>query len=148
MKKTDLFCMDINDDHYKSYKQMNRLGKTTLIDDTINRYGSVCKFAMGLGWFLGQNDDTMINKMKVLSENKTVEKLERFSLNFVINHGIKEAYAELIELKASLIENSVKLGVDTKTSKEIIDIVVKDIDNIVKDVSVDMLTQYDDVSTL
>ena len=175
MKKTDLFCMDINDEQYQSYKKMNRLSESTLTEDTQRRYGSVCKLALGLGWFLGQNhNDAMIVKMKDLSSDKTIEKLEalgdnmgrffklhddfryitqdiqsgKFSCNFVINYGIKFAYNEIVELKALLLEHSIKLGVDTKTSKEIIDIVVKDVDNIVKDVSVDMLTQYDDVSDL
>jgi hypothetical protein len=55
---------------------------------------------------------------------------------------------ELIEAKANFIEGSMVLDVETKTSKEIIDMVVKKIDEIVKDTSVDMNTQYDDVSDL
>lgn len=174
MKKTDLLCMNINEKQYNSYKQMKFLEKPTLLEETVKRYGSVCKLAMGLGWFLGQNDDVVINKLKDLGSDKTIEKLEklgdkmgrffklhddfrnitrdiqsgRFSLNYVVNHGIKEAYAELIELKASLIEESMCLEVETRTSKEIIDIVVKDIEEVVKDVSVDMKTHYDDVSTI
>jgi len=174
MKKTDLFCLNITDRDYVQYKKKNKLDKTVLIDDMTSRYGSVCKLAMSLGWVLGQGDDAYFNKIKDLSEEKTVTKLEklgecmgkflklhddfryierdikigRFSLNYVINYGIKEAYIELIESKANFIEGTMSLGVESKTSKEIIDMIVRNIDEIVKDTSVDMDTQYDDVSTL
>jgi hypothetical protein len=174
MKKTDLLCLKINDKDYNQYKKKNKLDKIILFDDMLKRYGSVCKLAMSLGWILGQNDDASLNKIKDLSEEKTIAKLEklgdhmgrflklhddfryierdirngRFSLNYVVNYGIKEAYIELIESKANFIEGSMILGVESKTSKEIIDMVVRDIDDIVKDASVDMDTQYEDVSTI
>lgn len=174
MKKTDILCMDFDSKIYAQYKKKNRLEKDLLIEDTKKRYGSVCKLAMSLAWILGQGSDDTFNKIKELSDEKTIAKLEiladymgtflklhddfkylrrdiqagRFSLNYVINYGIKEAYTELTEAKANIIEGSMKLDVETKTSKEIIDMVVRDIDEIVKDVSVDMETQYDDVSVI
>lgn len=174
MKKTDLFCLNITDSDYLHYKKKNMLNKDLLLDDMVKRYGSVCKLAMSLGWILGQGDEAIYSKIRDLSEEKTISKLEnlgdfmgkflklhddfrfierdirigRFSLNYVINYGIKEAYIELIESKANYIEGSMLLGVETKTSKEIIDMIVRNIDDIVKDVSVDMETQYDDVSTV
>lgn len=174
MKKTDLMCMNLDDNTYIQYKNKNKLDKIVLMEDIKKRYGSVCKLAMCLGWILGQSDDNILNKIKDLSEEKTIAKLEvlgeymgtflklhddfkytirdiklgRFSLNYVINCGIKEAYIELIESKANFIEGSMNLGINTKTSKEIIDMVVNDIDEIVKDISVDMDTQYDDVSMI
>ena len=174
MKKTDLLCMKLNDKEYKEYKKKNKLEKNILTDDIKNRYGSVCKLAMSLAWILGQDDDTTFNKIKELSDIPAIGKLEKladvmgsflklhddfkymhrdiklgqFSLNYVINYGIKDAYSELIEAKANFIEGSMVLGIETKTSKELIDMIVKDIEDIVKDISVDMDTQYDDVSTL
>ncbi|VBB18458.1 hypothetical protein YASMINEVIRUS_921 [Yasminevirus sp. GU-2018] len=174
MKKTDLFCLDIKDKDYVLYKKKNKLAKNTLMDDMTNRYGSVCKLALCLGWILGQGDDSCINKLKDLSDEKTINKLEklgehmgrflklhddfkyierdikngRFSLNYVVNYGIKEAYIELTESKANFIEGSMVVGVETKTSKEIIAMIVKNVDDIMKDTSVDFETQYDDVSTL
>lgn len=174
MKKTDLLCMDLDDKTYLQYKRKNKLDKNTLIEDIKKRYGSVCKLAMSLGWILGQGDETTFNKIKELGDIPTIAKMEklgdfmgtflklhddfkytlrdiklgRFSLNYVINYGIKEAYSELVESKANFIEGSMLLGVETKTSKEIIDMVVRDIDDIVKDISVDMDTQYDDVSAI
>jgi hypothetical protein len=172
MKKTDLLCMDLDDITYIQYKKKNRLEKDLLIDDTKKRYGSVCKLAMCLGWILGKGTDESLTKLKDLGDEKTVIRLEqlgdymgaflklhddfkylrrdvqvgRFSLNYVINYGIKEAYSELTESKANFIEGSMTLDVETKTLKEIIDMIVRNIDEIVKDVSVDMDTQYDDVS--
>jgi hypothetical protein len=172
MKKTDLFCFDIDSKAYLQYKKKNKLDKNTIMDDISKRYGSVCKLAMCLGWVFGQNDDTGLFKLKELGDEKNIANLEalsehlaiflkiyddftyferdilsgKFSLNYVLNYGIKEAYSEFIEAKVNFIEGSMKLGVDTKTSKEIIDMVVKKISEIVEDVSVDMETQYDDVS--
>jgi len=174
MKKTDLFCLDIANKDYISYKKKNMLNKDTLTEDMINRCGSVCRLAMTLGWVLGQGDDEFFNRIRDLSEDKTIAKLEKlgdfmgkflklhddfkyierdirvgkFSLNYVLNYGIKEAYIELVEAKANFIEGSISLGVESKTSKEIIDMIVRSIDEIVKDASVDMDTQYDDVSTV
>lgn len=174
MKKTDIMCIDLADDIYAIYKTKNMLDKKTLNDDMINRYGSVCKMALSLGWILGQGDDTLYNKIKDLSDEKTISKLEKLgdymgrflklhddfkyiqrdikygkhSLNYIVNHGIKEAYIEVIESKASFIEGSMILGVETKTSKEIIDFVIRNIDEIINGISVDLDTQYDDVSTM
>lgn len=174
MKKTDLLCMAIDDKTYQQYKKKNKLDKDTITEDVNRRYGSVCKLALCLGWILGQNDDASLGKLKELTDEKCIEQLEklsehigaflklhddfkyvnrdirygRYSLNYVINYGIKEAYTELIEAKANFIEGTMVLGIDTKTTKEIIDMVVRDVDSIVKDVSVDMDTQYDDVSTM
>lgn len=174
MKKTDLFCLDINDESYQQYKKKNKLSKELIFSDIKKRYGSVCKLAICLGWMLGQGDETNISKIKDLCDEKNIAKLEvlgeymgiflklyddfkyidrdmkmgQTSLNYVVNHGIKEAYMELIEAKANFIEGSMVLDVDTKTSKELIDIIIKQIDDIVKDASVDMETQYDDVSVI
>ena len=54
----------------------------------------------------------------------------------------------MIETKTSLIEGSMKMGIDTKTNKEVIDGLMENIKNTVKDVSVDMNTSYDDVSVI
>ena len=174
MIKTDLFCFDINDKDYVMYKQKNKLTKNILTNDMSNRYGSVCKLALCLGWILGQGDDSCINKLKDLSDEPIIAKLEklgdhvgrflklhddfkyigrdikigRFSLNYVINYGIKEGYIELTEAKAKFIEGAMMVGVETKTSKEIMTMIVRNVDIIMKDTSVDLDTQYDDVSTL
>ena len=39
-----------------------------------------------------------------------------------------------------------KHDIDTKTGKEIVDNIIGTVDNFVKDISVDMNTQYDDIS--
>jgi len=174
MKKTDILSMELDSNTYLQYKKKNKLDKTVLFEDTRNRYGSVCKMAMSLGWILGQGDEAAFNKLRDLSDEKTVAKLEnlgelmgkflkihddfkfmerdikvgRFSLNYVVNYGIKEAYGELVESRAEFTEGSTILGVGTRTSREIIDMVIRNIDEIVKDVSVDIETQYDDVSTI
>lgn len=173
MKKTDILAIGLDKNTYLQYKKKNKLDKTFLFEDTRNRYGSVCKMAMSLGWILGQGDEAAFAKLKDLSDEKTIMKLEglgelmgkflkiyddfqfmerdikvgRFSLNYVVNYGIKEAYNELVESRVEFTEGSTILGVGTRTSREIIDMVIRNIDELVKDVSVDINTQYDDVST-
>lgn len=172
MKKTDIFCLKINDNDYEQYKKKNLLDSETIKRDMNSRYGSVCRLAMCLGWILGQNDEVVINKLKDLSDNQTISKLEKLgdnigkllklhddflnierdirfgqhSLNYVVNYGIKAAYSELTETKVNFIEGSMILNVETNTTKEIIAMIVRNIDNVVKDASVDMETRYDDVS--
>jgi hypothetical protein len=172
MKKTDLLCMtSINNEMYDLYKTKNRIDKEVIFEDIKDRYGSVCKLAMCLGWIIGQGDDGTNLKVKDLSSDKNIMKLEvlgdyigtflkihddfnnierdikhgKITTNYVINNGIKEAYNELIDSKANFLEESIKLKVDSKASKEIMDIIVRNVDIIVKDVSVDMDTDYDDV---
>jgi hypothetical protein len=163
MKKTDIFCFDFdNQNCIIQYKRKSKLEKDIIIDDINKRYGSVCKLAICLGWILGQGDEQNISNLEGLGDHiglflkmyDDFKYLERdmiagdTSFNYIVNYGIKEAYIELIESKTNFIEESMKLGIHTKTSKEIIDMVVRDIDNIVKDISIDMDTQYDDVSTI
>lgn len=175
MKKTDLFNMPtIKQTYYQEYKKKNMLEKNIIIDDMIQRYGSVCKLALCLSWILGQEDEVKYNKLKSLNDDKMIIHLEKlseyigkflklyddfqyierdicigkYSLNYVVNHGLKEGYIELIESKANLVELSMILDVETKTSKEIVEMIVKRVDEIVKDVSVDLGTDYQDVSTI
>lgn len=169
MKKTDILCMNLDDDLYKEYKKKRRIGKDSLDNNTLLRYGSVCKLALCLGWIIGCGDEAIINKTK----NQDIIRLENLadnigkylkihddfifierdmktigvSNNYVINCGIKEAHMEFTEAKAKYIEGSMILDTYTKTTKEIIDLVDKDVENILHDISVDMNTHYDDVST-
>lgn len=174
MRKTDILCMNINDKNYTSYKTKNLLEKDDLIKDMVQRYGSVCKLAMSLGWIFGQNDDNTLNKLSDLSDDKTIQKLEKLgehmgnllkltddfksidrdmtyekhSLNYVVNYGIKEAYIELIKSKNDFIEGSMILDIYSETGKEIVDNIFDNVGNILNDISVDLNTQYDEVSSL
>lgn len=160
MKKTDILCFDLDSRCLSEYRKKNKLDRTILKQNIDDTYGSVCKLAICLGWIVGQGADHSISHLEKLGEKigmflkiyDDFKYLERdilngkISFNFIVNYGIKEAYNELIEAKTDFIEESMKLGVETKTCKEIMDMIVKDIDNMVKDISVDMETQYDDVS--
>jgi hypothetical protein len=158
---------------YAAYKKKKIIDKSVIISETNDRYGSVCKLAMCLGWAIGQ-DDVSTFKTFDLHDIEMIKNLENlgnlFGLflklhddfknvnrdiiegnitrNFIVNYGIKYAYSELVEVKAELIEKCMLLGIETKTSKEIIDTIVKNVDHIVKNVSVDIDTEYDDVSTI
>jgi hypothetical protein len=161
MKKTDILCFNLNSKCISEYKKKKKLDRDIIINDINDRYGSVCKLAICLGWLIGQGNETKIKELEKLGEIMGLilklyddfRYLERdilngkISLNFIINYGIKEAYIELIEAKTNFIEKTMMLGVETKTIKEIMDMIVKDIDEIVKDISVDMETQYEDITS-
>lgn len=168
MKKTDLLCMHLNEHTYGLYKKKNKLTRDTLLTNTTNRYGAVCKIAITFGWIFGQPHNVLNN----LKNENTITHLEKhannigkflklyddfknihrditygnYSLNYIINYGIKEAYNELINSKVLYVEGLMKHNIDTKTGKEIVDNIICSVDNIVKDISVDMNTQYDDIS--
>ena len=174
MKKTDLFCMSNINEFYNDYKKKNKLDENIIIEDTNKRYGSICKLAVILGWVLGLGDDTCLNKIKSLSDNKEINNLEKladdiglflkiyddfknivrdikigqYSMNYVINYGIKQSFIKLTETKTKFLEGIVILKIETRTIKEIIEMVMTNVDEIIKDVSVDMNTQYDDVSMI
>jgi len=169
MKKTDIYSYNFeNSKILKEYKKKNRLDKLVLKQDLENRYGSVCCLAVCLGWLLGQGDEQVMEELEKMGQHigvflkmaddfKFMERdiitgnnngTSNQSTNYVVNYGIKEAYLEIIESKTSFLEQSMHIGCDTKTIKEIIDIVIKEVDQIVDDISVDINTQYDDCSTI
>ena len=174
MKKTDLFCLESCEKKYDEYKKMYRVKNETILECIKSTYGNVCKLGMCLGWIIGNNNETLVMKLKELNDNKHILHIEKIgenfgkfiklhddfiniekdisglkhTLNYVVNNGIKESYTEMIETKTSLIEGSMKMGIDTKTNKEVIDSLMENIKNTVKDVSVDMNTSYDDVSVI
>ena len=172
MKKTDLFCRDFDEKSYTFYKNKKKIDKLVILDEIQNRYGTVCQLAMCLGWILGQGDESNIMKIKNIDTDKYIGKIESlglklgtilkihddfknidrdmdacpYTLNYVLNFGIKDSYMELIDTKSDFVEGMMYLGINTKTSKEILDIVTNNINDIVKNISVDMETSYDDVS--
>lgn len=162
MKKTDIYFFNFKEQCYNEYKKKFMLDRDIILSDIYLRYGSVCKLAICLGWLLGQGEEQELSGLeqlgaemgiflKIYDDFKYIERdmvNSKFSLNFVVNYGIKEAYNEMTEAKSNFIEGSMKMNIDTRTSKEIIDLVVKNVNEIVKDVSVDVNTQYDDVSSI
>lgn len=164
MKKTDLFCSNISKADYLNYKKKYMLDKNILHTNILNRYGSVCKLALIFGWMFGQNEYTDCNEtiIKLEKHSNNIGKLLKLyddfknfnydiktgvhSLNYIINYGIKDTYNELTESKILYTEGLIMLDLETKTCKEIIDTIVNNVDNIIKDISVDMNTQYENVS--
>lgn len=163
VKKTDLFSMKFPDiECVENYKKKKMLDRNVVMKDNVMRYASVCKLAICLGWHLGQGDDKSIGKLEKVAEKislflkmyddfKYVERDMKYgtvSTNYIVNYGIKEAYIELIEARTYFTEGALNMGIYTKTCKEIIDLVIKNIESIMDGISVDLETQYDDVSTI
>jgi hypothetical protein len=168
MKKTDILCLHLNKHTYGLYKKKYKLPKNIINANIINRYGAVCKMAIIFGWIFGQNYNILNNLknenkiyqlekhgniigtvLKLYDDFKNIDrdiKYGTYSLNHIVNYGIKDTYTELVNSKIIYVEGLMKYDIDTKTSKELIDNIMDTVDNIVKDISVDMNTQYDDIS--
>jgi len=162
MKKTDIYSYKPSDaDFWKKYKNKALLDKTTVTNEIDNRYGSVCCLSVCLGWILGQGDESALGEIEKLGKycgillkmSDDFRYLEQditeghVSTNYVINFGIKETYTAIIEAKANLIEELLKNKIDGKTLRDAIDVIIRMVDDIVSDISVDMNTQYDECST-
>lgn len=162
VKKTDLLSMKITPEHLNNYKKKNLLSKSELKEDILMRYGSVCKLAIGLGWLLGQGSKDYLYKLERLSNDialfikiyddfKYIERdmnYGKISTNYVVNYGIKEAHIELIESRTYFTENAILLDIYTKTCKEIIDMIICYVNGKIEGLSIDLQTQYDDVSSI
>ncbi len=157
---------------YKNYKKKHLLAKHLILADASNKYGTVCILALCLGWILGHGHIENVFRFKELTDDKHIGQLEHlgntvgvflklyedfkhidrinasspYSLNYVANYGIKDAYNELVETRIRFIEGLMVLQIDTKTSTEIMELVMGNVDERLKDISVDMETHYDDVS--
>ena len=162
MKKTDMYHNKINDVEFiNTYKQKQFIDRETL-NEIYLKFGYVCCLAMYLGWTLGQGDDATVSKfdsigmqlgimLKIHNDFKHVDRdihYGKYSTNCIINCGIKESYAELIESKINFIEMLIIHSIDTNTLKEIIEIIMTDVDNCVASISVDLESQFDDCSAI
>lgn len=160
VKRTDIYSYHPEDHEFRNaYKKKTTLSKTILQNEINNRYGAVCCLAISLGWLIGQGDEAVLDKLDNMGKyfgtflkvsddfiylERDVQLANSVSTNYVINYGIKESYSELIESHIHFMEELMKNNIDTKTMKEIIDIIMKQVDDMMGDISVDMETQYND----
>ncbi len=160
MKKTDMFHDKINNIEFINMYKKKHFIDRQMLNEFYLKFGYVCCLGMYLGWTLGQGDEASVNKfdsigmnigtmLKIHNDFKYVDRdiyYGEYSTNCVINCGIKESYAELIESKINFIEMLMVHSIDTNTLKEIIDIIMADVDANVSTISVDMESQFDECS--
>lgn len=162
MKKTDIFCIDFEEESIDNYKGMKRLEKDTMIDNINNTYGMICRLAVCLGWLVGMGDDNNLKELETLADNmgmiikmhddfKNYKRDMRFGeycSNYIVTHGIKEALILFDKSNIQYAEKSMKTGVETKTCNEIVRVVADFINEVTDNISIDIETEYDDMSIL
>jgi hypothetical protein len=162
MKKTDIFCVDFEDDSIDNYKTMKRLDRETMIDNIGGTYGTVCRLAVCLGWLIGMGDDQNIKDLELLADNmamiikmyddfknyKRDMRHGEFCTNYVVAHGFKEAIILFDEFNIQYAENCVSMGIETKMWNEIVKIITEYIMDATSCISVDVETEYDDMTSI
>jgi hypothetical protein len=160
MKRTDIFCIDFDEESVENYRTMKRLDQKTMLDNINNTYGMVCRLAVCLGWLIGMGDEQNLQQLETLADHMgTIIKMHDdfksykrdmrygdFCANFIVTHGIKEALILFDDSTISYAEKSVTIGVETKTCNEIVKVITEYINDETQDISVDLDTEFDDMS--
>ena len=162
MKRTDLFCIDFDQASIDNYRHMKRTDQKTMMDNIKSTYGMVCRLAMCLGWMITMGDDTDIPKLEALADHisvilkvhddfKNYKRDMRYGdicSNFLVTHGLKEALILFDHSSISYAEKTEEYGIETRTCNEIVKVVTDFIDLETQDVSVDLDTEFDEISLL
>lgn len=168
MIKSDL----LNIKHISTNTELkNSLSKMQKIDsEYINnyiqvKYGYIGKIVMVLGWVLGGGviDEAKLKLLEGIGSKlgiiykicKDFEQLipnikehNKFTFNTVINLGIHETFTLFMENKTQFIEESLELDIYTHTTKEVIDILEKNIDKCLEEANIDMKSSYSSFSNV
>jgi len=163
MKKSDIYCYNFpNDTYIDEYKKKNRIEKDILKKNIDQKYGAIISLGMCIGWLIGCGSKEKLHAIEKIGKDigmflKMAEDLTTIerdaltpsnNLNYVINHGIKEAYSEFTAAKICFVEGMMTLDIDSKTIRDILETVMSGVDDKMGDISVDMLTHYDDCSAV
>ena len=162
MKRTDIFCLDFDKDTVDNYRQMKRLDQPTMIEKVNGTYGMICRLAMCLGWMITMGDETDVPKLEKLADDialiikvyddfKNLKRDMRYGnicSNFVVTHGIKEALILFDHSSISYAEKTEEYGIETRTCNEIVKVITDFIDKETQEISVDLDTEFDDISCI
>lgn len=161
MKKSDIFCIDFDKVSVDNYRQMRRLDLSTMVQNIHSTYGMMCRLAICLGWLIGMGDDQKLAElesladsfgmlMKIQDDFKNHRRDMRYGsvcANVVVTHGIKEALILYDEAHLQYLEQSSIVGVETKTCNEIVKCIVDYVTECTADMSIDIDTDYDDITS-
>lgn len=163
IKKTDFINYNFKNDELKNkYKNYKYISKENLNNFIKKKYGSVCQLSLIFGWLLGIGDEQKIQKLEELGndlgfifkishdfeniDNDLINNQE-YTLNLVINYGIKETIEQFIDSKSRFIEGLLNLEIWSTTIKEILDLLEKNIDKYLNETDIDEKYQFSDFSS-
>ncbi len=112
---------------------------------------SVCEFAIGCGWVMGNGSLNEVDKLKnsakcfatIYRISKDFENLERdirgnVGTNYVLNYGLQEGYEEFMNNKQLFISDLLLEDIYSNTIKEIIDMIEVGVDEVIEFTSPDL----------
>ena len=163
VNKTDIIKFHFKDKtllktKYKNLKQFDMEKINNYIE---NKYGSVCKCSLLMGFLLSANNN--------VNDNKKIERLEQmgkylgyilkisndfinlerdikysdvYSNNYIVNYGIHSCFSLFVENKIKLIEGFIELNIYTNTIKELIEYVENNFDNCLNNTDIELQSMY------
>jgi hypothetical protein len=164
MIKTDVSTLNFkNKDLIKNrYSKLYRLEKEEMIKYIEEKFGSLCKLTLIMGWLLGGGDEKIIETLENLGTNlgyimkiyydfinieKDIENASKITYNLIANIGVKESYILYIENKTSFIEGCCLLDIYSNTTKEILDIFEEQINDCLEKSNIDLRSTYSSFSS-
>jgi hypothetical protein len=159
IKRTDVMKYKFPDPIETKTKLLNlkQIKKDKILEYVQKRYGTVCQLSLLNGWLLGSGDEKMVASLERLGSHlgimiklaydfnnieNDLKNAEGVSHNVVINCGIQESFELFFDSKQKFIEGSLILDIYTNTSKEIIDLIELQIDNVLDKTSLDLKSNY------
>lgn len=112
-----------------------KLYKIVNIEEQLNNYHILCKFTLVIAWLLGAGDTNSINLLEKTGiylgniakiSNDFINFNKNINFSYVKEFGIKDSFIKYMDNKTMLIENLMILGIFTKTIKELLDYMEKD----------------------
>jgi hypothetical protein len=164
MIKTDVSTLKFkNKDLIKNrYSKLYRLEKEEMTKYIDEKFGSLCKLTLILGWILGGGDEKTIETLEKIGNNlgyimkiyydfinieKDIENASKTTYNLIANIGVKESYILYIENKTLFIEGCCLLDIYSNTTKEILDILEEQIDDCLEKSNIDLRSTYSSFSS-
>lgn len=131
------------------------LPKDFVVKYLTETYGNVCKLSLFIGWTLGCSSSDMNFNLDRLGYHfgllygiaqdfanlgSDLEKCvaSHYSLNYIINFGLQDAFEQFNESKEKFNEGLLILKITSNTIKELIDIMEKKVNNVLEQTSPDI----------
>lgn len=161
IRETDIIkyhFSNINADFAKNkLMSLKKIKYESLMQFIQDKYGTVCKTALLLGWIMGGGDDKMIKTLEKTGMNMALmlktsydfinlesdlEMATGCTKNLIINLGFQNTFELFVDNKQKFIEGCISLDIYTNTMKEIIDLMENKIDTIIDRTSPDLRSHY------
>jgi geranylgeranyl pyrophosphate synthase len=155
IKKTDLVYF--NNNIKKQITNLKTITKESYDEYFKNKYQYVCQISVVSAWLFGYGDMKNIQELEKIANNLAhiykiandfknlsfdLENHNNYTFNYVINFGIQNAFESFIQNKAELIERCVKLNLYSHTMKEVIDVIEKNVDNLINNCDIKLASHY------